>query len=168
MVRREVPDSERFRSLHEEDTNEDAAKPIKTWKVVEILLNVLSILQLVVYFVGGTLALAFPEVNKSGELRAMVVGCLMVQAGEMGFKSLCQSQLKVQNENEYDSLKELARHYLEGELVWDLMVLLLLVLDCCGALGSIPWARLLILLKVRFWQEMVNTLEITFISNCYK
>ena len=128
----------------------------------------LSILQLVVYFVTGTLAIGFPEVNGSAQFYAIAVACLAVQIGEMGFKCLCQSQLKVQNENEYDSLRELARHYLHGELVSDLIILSLLVLDCCSVLKVIPWIRLLILVKVRFWQEMVNTLEITFISNCYK
>ena len=169
MVRSEVPTSEEFRRLHEDDTDEDETKPTRPCKSVEIVLSFLSILQVVVYFVAATLALTFHQLNHSDHLHiAVALPCLLVQLAEMGFKALCQSQLKIQSEDEYSSMKELARHYLHKELPIDLVVLILLLVDCSAVLRWAPWFRLLILLKARFWQETVNALEVAFLSNCYQ
>ena len=73
MVRSEVPTSEEFRRLHEDDTDEDETKPIRPCKSVEIVLSFLSILQVVVYFVAATLALTFHQLNHSDHLHIAVL-----------------------------------------------------------------------------------------------
>ena len=94
--------------------------------------------------------------------------CFLVQLIEMSFKSFCQSRFKVQNEIQFQNLNELFTNYIHDGFPQDIIILFLLLVDSCSILQVIPWIRLIFLIKIRYWQDMINTLEITFISNCYK